>query len=126
MGDISANFYKRERICKCSACTRESKPYEVERPELLVRLELVRSIYGAPIVINSWCRCPSHNAAVGGVDSSAHVAGWAVDIRCNAGSTKYNLLDALKGAGFNRFGIAKTFIHVDMDATKVSRVLWIY
>ena len=59
-------------------------------PEVLERLqrtaemlEQVRDLLGGvPIRINSGYRGPAVNKAVGGVDSSAHTQGWAVDFVC--------------------------------------------
>ena len=46
-------------------------------------LEVLRDRYGAPIIINSGYRSPQLNKKVGGVSTSNHVTGCAVDIRCN-------------------------------------------
>lgn len=126
MADLSENFWHVERRCKCGCGT------EVDRPELTARLEQARKVFSelqgrnTPLVINSWCRCAKHNEREGGVDSSAHVGGWAVDIRCGASRTKFNLRKALLAAGFTRFGTGKTFLHVDMDPTKPGEVEWVY
>lgn len=43
-------------------------------------METVRALLGgAPIRINSWYRCPTLNAAIGGSPKSAHMKGLAVD-----------------------------------------------
>ena len=46
-------------------------------------LEVLRDRYGAPIIINSGYRSPQLNKRVGGVPTSNHVTGCAVDIRCS-------------------------------------------
>ena len=46
-------------------------------------LEVLRDRYGAPIIINSGYRSPQLNKRVGGVSTSNHVTGCAVDIRCS-------------------------------------------
>ena len=46
-------------------------------------LEVLRDRYGQPIVINSGYRSPQLNKKVGGVATSNHVTGCAVDIRCS-------------------------------------------
>lgn len=126
MADLSANFWHSERKCKCGC------GYEVDRPELVARLESVRKYFSgfqgheAPLVINSWCRCKKHNEREGGVDSSSHTNGWAVDIRCGASRTRFNLRKALVLAGFTRIGTGKTFLHADMDPTKPEEVEWVY
>lgn len=62
-----------------------------------IKLELVRIALGKPIVINSGYRCPALNARVGGVSTSAHTKGLAVDFCCSYGTPKQicqRLIDA--------------------------------
>ena len=50
--------------------------------ELCVRiLEPLRDFIGEPIKITSGYRCPRLNKAVGGVATSAHIVGFAADIK---------------------------------------------
>ena len=72
--DHSKHFSKRELQCPCCKRVRV-------RPELLRLLEKIRSIVGAPVIINSAYRCKRHNREVGGVTSSWHTQGMAADIR---------------------------------------------
>ena len=46
-------------------------------------LEILRDRYGSPIIINSGYRSPQLNKKVGGVSTSNHLTGCAVDIRCS-------------------------------------------
>ncbi|MCX8578903.1 hypothetical protein J3U35_05560, partial [Gilliamella sp. B2717] len=46
-----------------------------------IKLELVRKALEHPIIITSGYRCPALNARVGGVASSTHTQGLAVDFR---------------------------------------------
>lgn len=46
---------------------------------MINKMELVRTILQRPIVVTSWFRSPKLNAAVGGVETSAHLKGLAVD-----------------------------------------------
>lgn len=46
---------------------------------MINKMELVRSILQRPIVVTSWYRSSKLNADVGGVETSAHVKGLAVD-----------------------------------------------
>lgn len=52
------------------------------------KLELVRKVLGFPIMITSGYRCPLLNAWVGGVSTSAHTKGLAVDFHCAYGTPK--------------------------------------
>lgn len=85
-----------------------------------------RKDYDDVFIITSGVRTVEHNKKVGGVDSSAHVNGYAADIACNNSRDRYNMAKALINAGFNRIGIAKTFIHADCDPEKPEDVIWVY
>ena len=47
---------------------------------LMEQLDKIREKWGSPLYINSGYRCPALNAAVGGVKTSQHQLGVAVDI----------------------------------------------
>ena len=62
-----------------------------------IKLELVRQALGKPIAITSGYRCPLLNARVGGVSTSAHTKGLAVDFKSSFGTPKeicQRLIDA--------------------------------
>ncbi|WLT05830.1 D-Ala-D-Ala carboxypeptidase family metallohydrolase [Gilliamella apis] len=62
-----------------------------------IKLELVRKALGKPIIITSGYRCPALNTRVGGVSTSAHTKGLAVDFHCAYGNPKeicQRLIDA--------------------------------
>ena len=96
------------------------------QPEFIQQLQATRTILGLTMKITSARRCLTHNAAVGGVDSSAHVDGWAADIKATTSAYREKLVVAALRAGFNRIGIAKTFVHLDCDPTKSPNVMWVY
>lgn len=99
---------------------------EEMKSSTLQMLERAREIAGVPFVINSGYRTPSHNRKVGGVSSSSHTKGYAVDISARSSSEKYVILDALLNAGFNRIGVGNSFIHADNDPAKPKNVIWTY
>jgi len=90
------------------------------------KLTMVRKIYNKPIIITSGLRTIKHNKEVGGKDNSAHLRGHASDISIANSNDRYLLLKALYKIGFNRIGVAKTFIHVDDDISLPQNVLWPY
>lgn len=92
----------------------------------LEMLEAAREIYGKPITINSGFRTEEHNMKVGGTQNSSHLRGFAADLKCNTSVDRWDLLDSLMKAGFNRIGIADTFIHVDNDPDKPPFLIWTY
>lgn len=116
-------FTEDEFKCKCGRCGRGFKDM---RPELLNRLEKAREIAKVGFVISSAVRCKAHNEAEGGVSTSSHLHGWAVDIKTPTSYRRSAILKGLIEAGFTRIGIAGSFIHVDCDPTKVQNVTWTY
>jgi len=89
-------------------------------------LDDARSLAGIPFRINSGFRSKSHNAYIGGSKYSSHCYGYAVDIHCTDSRSRSVIIDSLRTAGFNRFGIGETFIHVDNDPEKDDNVIWLY
>ena len=92
----------------------------------LQMLDLARSLYGRPMVVNSGFRTVEHNAEVGGVENSSHLRGLAADISCRNSRDRHDMLIAFLRVGFTRIGISDTFIHVDTDETKSQHVIWTY
>jgi len=95
-------------------------------PELLDMIDKAREIYGKPIHVTSGYRTESYNRKVGGVDSSSHLKGLAIDVACVRSRDRFEMLTALIEVGFNRVGVASTFIHVDIDKDKSQNVIWTY
>jgi uncharacterized protein YcbK (DUF882 family) len=115
----SLKYFKKEEF-ECPCCGMINIDHD-----FIYDLEEAREEAGIPFVIESASRCFKHNKAVGGVDSSAHCSGEAVDIVVNSSQARYKLLQALLPR-FRRIGIGKTFIHVDDDPTKPKEVCWLY
>jgi len=89
-------------------------------------LDKARAIANVPFVITSGYRCKDYNKYVGGVADSSHTKGYAADIQVENSHMRCKMLAALISVGFNRIGIADTFIHVDMDPDKPANVIWLY
>ena len=83
--------------------------------ELLDKLEIFRyRLEGQPLIINSGYRTPEHNKAVGGVDSSMHMKGIAVDIKKVKNYSIDEMAKIASAIGFTGIGKYHTFIHVDV------------
>ena len=80
-------FSKSEFKCPCCSKVLVSR-------KLVFMLDLARSLAGVPFNISSGYRCKKHNRHVGGVKSSAHLKGLAVDIEVpdNVSRLKYSEL----------------------------------
>jgi uncharacterized protein YcbK (DUF882 family) len=83
--------------------------------ELLDVLTGLRETYDKPIKITSACRCPAHNAKVGGASSSMHTRGMAADIVVE-GFSPAKIEQYLLGKYPGKYGIAAstTFTHIDV------------
>lgn len=62
-------------------------------------LEQFRSLLGHPIRVNSGYRSPTVNKRVGGVATSDHVAGCAVDFTCQGFGDCYAVAKAIERSG---------------------------
>ena len=111
-------FFKRsEFACKCG-CGKNDISFSLVR-----KLDEIRAIVGFPLKVNSGCRCSTYNKTVGGKEDSAHTRGLAVDIQCTTSRKRYILMKLFL-MKFNRVGVYKTFLHVDLDEEKPKYVLW--
>lgn len=89
-------------------------------------LDLVREYAGIPLVLNCAYRSVAYDKAKGRNGNSAHTRGKAVDIRCNASTTRWKIVRAAIDAGIRRIGIGSTFVHLDNDDTLPQCVMWHY
>ena len=105
--------------------------------EFLEKLDYARSISNVPFIINSGFRTSSHNKKVGGKEKivdefgkviskgSSHLYGLAVDISCKNSRQRIEIVKSLIEAQFTRLGIAKSFVHCDLDPDK-NPPIWLY
>ena len=100
-------------------------------PKILEMLDLAREKYDKPIKITSGYRTKAYNQDLKkrgykASPNSSHLKGLAVDIACIDSKSRFELLDILLDVGFNRIGIASSFIHADIDMDKTCNVIWTY
>ena len=94
--------------------------------KFLEKLDYARHNAGIPFKINSGYRTEARNTLVGGRFGSSHKKGLAADIGYTGSRQRYLILSALMDVGITRFGIAKTYIHCDVDKEKDQDVIWLY
>ena len=100
--------------------------------DFLQKLEAARELAGIPFKINSGYRTREHHNAIykklgKEPTKSAHLIGKAADIHCTDSRSRFIIISSLLKAGFNRIGIASTFIHTDSAETgKTQQVIWTY
>lgn len=87
--------------------------------ELLSVLTDVRIWFNAPVTINSGCRCPAHNRAVGGEPGSKHTMAIAADIVV-LGIHADRVVGYLEQTYPDRYGIGRYVgrTHIDVRAIK--------
>lgn len=120
MGDVSTHFNRSEFACKGKSCGCSFAAVDIE---LLQILESVRTHFGAPVRINSACRCAKHNADVGGAKHSKHLYGIAADIVVS-GRTPAEVYAYIDNAWPHKLGLIQysTFVHVDARSDKYRSV----
>ena len=124
MGDINYvdDFDYYEFACKCGRCGVSGRNMKLD---IVIALQVVRTLLNRPLVVTSGMRCPAHNKAVGGKDDSEHLTGEGADVEVLNSRDRYELFKLLV-VNFDRIGIGDTFIHVGISKTKTQGVVWTY
>lgn len=78
-----------------------------------------RRTYGKPLFVNSCCRTPKHNKAVGGSPNSYHLTEhpqrngtMAIDLAVTGGKQRREMVKLALDLGWS-VGVYQTFIHID-------------
>jgi len=116
------NFSWEETKCKCG---KESCNENVT-DELMMIMDNARDLAGIPFIVTSGARDAEYNRAIGGKDTSSHTRGLAVDIKASGSRERYLICKAFSQVGATRFGLDKSFVHVDIDREKEQQVTWLY
>ena len=110
------NFTREEFICPCGC------GFDDVDPLLVSTLQRLRDEVQRPVVVNSGCRCKSHNAAVKGAPQSQHMRGKAADIRID-GMTSRQIFDVIRRLYLDgeiyvgyAYAINGRSVHVDVRA----------
>lgn len=90
------------------------------------KLEAIRDMVGEPLKINSGYRTAAHNKKVGGVATSAHMKGVAVDIRVTSNELRAKIIRAAIKNNIGRIGIGRTIVHLDSSTSLPTPRLWLY
>ena len=93
---------------------------------LLLSLEKLESDMQIKFDFLSGYRCKECNEIVGGVKNSAHLRGKAVDISVRTSGFRYRIIEHALRLGFQRIGIGRTIIHLDIDTSLPAHVTWLY
>ena len=113
VGDLSANFDRKEFACKCGC------GFATVDVDLIAILETIRCRYRKPVTVTSACRCDEHNENIGGSYGSKHKQGIAADIVVQdvEPAVIYAYLDDMfpMNCGLGKY---ETFTHVDVREQK--------
>ena len=109
---MSKYFTESEMACKCCG---QVPPQGVDQ-HLYELLDDIRERVGQPLILSCACRCPAHNAEVGGVPNSQHVTGQAADIIVPDDMTVEELACISEEMGADGVGryFSDGFVHVDV------------
>lgn len=117
---ISENFHLNEFKCRCGKCSMPKTVIARIVQLVILVLQPLRDLLGAPIKIVSGYRCRKHNKSIGGVSKSRHIWGDAADITMKHKSP-YQVWKACQKfltkyipPGPGGLGLYRGFIHVDM------------
>lgn len=93
----------------------------------LAMIDQAREVADVPFSVNSGYRCEHRNRQIADASpNSSHMAGKAADIQAMTSAVRFAIVDAAIQVGFNRIGVADTFIHLDNDADKPQCMMWTY
>lgn len=82
-------------------------------PLALERLQVLRDLWGEPIVLSSAYRCKNHPEEAKKEKPGHHNKGWAFDIIATP-AEQVELLVLAKSLGFKGFGFHPEFLHIDL------------
>ena len=122
MARITAKYFSEAEFRRCTPpCSLQDM-----RQDVMTRLDNARYQAGIPFVLNSAYRSVEYEKSKGRSGNSAHTRGYAVDIRCNTMGNRMKVVQALLDNGFNRIGIAGTYVHADFDPKLSKNLIWLY
>lgn len=121
-GRLNKYFHSDEFVCKCGCGI-----FNLD-PDFLKWLTEARRIADVPFIINSGCRCPSHNYIVGGATLSPHLTTEAIkargaDVKAETVVIMSAILRGALMAGIQGIAIGVNYIHLD---TKGRRMIKCY
>ena len=116
------NFKRDEFVCPCGC------GFDDIDPLIVTTLQRLRDEVQRPVIVNSGCRCKSHNAAVKGSKTSQHLKGKAADIKID-GMTSGQIIDVIRRLYLDGeiyvgyvYAINGASVHVDVRAPQSQTV----
>lgn len=115
---MTPHFSLREATTTSTGLPNNPDPAQLERViNTAYNMEIVRAVLGRhPITVSSWFRSPQVNSAVGGVPSSEHLLGAAVDFTCPAYGSPVEICRALISVAhilnYNQLILESGWVHI--------------
>lgn len=127
---LSAHFSLEEAVLSQTATRKgiDNTPtpeIEANMVEAANRMEEVRELLDAPILVSSWFRCLKLNSSIGGSATSAHVRGWAIDFTAPQFGTPQEICLKIQASGiaFDQLIFEGTWVHISFDPQQRMQVL---
>ena len=99
-------------------------------PELKDKIKELETLLGHDIIITSGFRPADHPIEAKKKSPGAHTGdgtiGDAIDAAYIGSRARYNIVKYALQIGFNRVGISKGFIHLDVSKKRHPDVIWLY
>lgn len=107
------HFTREEFRCRCGKCG--GFPAEPVEKLIMIADAIREKTDGKPAVVSSGVRCTAHNTAVGGVATSRHLKGWAMDFAVQGWtSTKLDaVVGSMPGVAYH-YKIDNSYVHMDV------------
>jgi len=119
---VKAIYFQEKEFNKCTPpCSLQDM-----NQDFMKRLDNARRLAGIPFVLSSAYRSKQWEYSHNRKGTSSHTEGRAVDILCNSPANRFSIINSLIKAGFSRFGVADSYIHVDDSPTHAQNVVWTY
>ncbi len=111
-------FTTEEFECPCE-CGFGSEESDIDE-NLIESINMMRMLYGQPMVVTSGARCKDYNTKIGGLPHSAHLPHpltaqcRAVDISVRDSYGRFELIRIALNVDMKRIGLGPDFLHFDV------------
>ena len=130
MNHLSSHFTFEEAVISQTATRKgidntPSPEVKENMVEAAQRMEEVRDLLDAPILVSSWFRCPKLNSAIGGASTSAHVQGGAIDFTAPQFGTPQDVCRKIQASGltWDQLIFEGTWTHISFDPKQRMQVM---
>ncbi len=93
-------------------------------PSIVIICDVTRNIVKVPLIILSGIRTAKYNRKIKGSKNSAHLRGYAVDIRALSPRLKFNIVNTALFLKVRRIGVYEKHVHLDTDPNLMQDIIW--